>query len=327
MFFNKKNLFFSWVTFLASGSAWTEGVYWQEFETLKKDPAYVLVFDRNLLPGAREVAKSIVNGQYAAYPSVLRWMTLKDGAMLVHAKSMPKLYDYVSALCHERNIKPMLILILPDEGNSDIVSNEGMIMLGHDVLRECTDEELEAVIAREIGRVEHRQVSAIRALDWVCIGLLFYLYQRNALTGMQALLAWYFICPGHLLGEKLEWEADNFACKELNKSKGLMRFFQRLQDKEDKANNHFAMVREMIENGQGNEIDSWVEMRAYEFERFYYKVATFYKWLYETPYGLRPSPAERIKNAQRIVDQQENGEPQEQYEKRGRVVGQAVPVK
>jgi len=102
-----------------------------------------------------------------------------------------------------------------------------------------------------------------------------------------------------------EWESDNFACEKLKKTKGLMRFFERVQYKEDKSNAHFDMVDAMIKENEKNGQDGSVAMMASQFERFYYKAGKFYRWLYESQYGSSPSPAERIENAKRIAEQQE----------------------
>lgn len=310
MVFNQKNLAFVFVTFLLSSSTWADDKYWQEFEKVKQDPDYALIFDRTILQGAREVAKAIHNekkaGASAAAFNAYRWFTLRNGVIVLDANAMPRLHEYVQTLCRERDIAVFTILVIPEEGYIDVWGGAGFILLGYDVLRECTDEEIEAVIAREIAHIEYDHSPKIGALNWAYLGLMYYLYHRNILTGMQALLIPSFVWPSHLIGAKFEWEADNFACEKLKKTKGLLRFFQRLQYKEDKAKAQFDMVDAIINENEENGLDGSLAMMSSQSERFYYKASKLYRWFYETPYGLRPSPADRIANAKRIAEQQEN---------------------
>lgn len=315
MIFSKKTL--ALVLFGASFvgmTALAESTYLQEYKMLEKDPLYAMIFDRNIVLDAREVAKAIANAKNLKGASLMYRPHIGiQGGIVVNGETMPTLYGYVNALSKERNIETPTVMIIPQENffnafsSMNIWSGGAAVFLGENILQECSDGEIEAVIAREIGHVEYNHGKKLCFLDTAYLCALCYLYQQNVLTGMQGTLLYLLVRSSFFIGKKFEREADNFACLQAKKAKELMLFCKRLEYKEAKENMNFDMVFSIIDENDF-ELDQYGQAEAgveYFSARIYHSLRKYFKWLYsETPYGVRPTPAERIANAQRIVEQQ-----------------------
>ena len=314
MFLGKKNLIFllfgwSFVCMTALG----KDIYWREFQALKKNPSYAMIFDSDMSPLAQVGAREIENiKKVDQWSRLVRPVIGMAGAIIVDKNTMPALYAYVDTLCKSTRIETPIVAVIAHKGifnafASKILENSGTIVLSHDLLKECPDEEVEGVIAHEIGHIKYNHINKCLALNCVRLLALSQLYRYSVLTGFKCFLAYVF-APYLLVGKKFEWEADNFACKDALKAKGLIHFFERVQYKEEKLDHDLDKLEAVIAQTAPTvkpeaQVEMWTTYRV--LQKFNSMIKSLV-WLYhETPLGAHPRTALRIENAKRIMKEQE----------------------
>lgn len=110
-----------------------------------------------------------------------------------------------------------------------------------------------------------------------------------------------------LIGKRLEWEADNFACQQAGRGEGLIAFFEEHERKMAKPDADLELIRAQLENDSAG-----IEASDLNDLKWRYYIATWGRswdkalmWLYHnTPLGQHPSNEARIANAKRILAEQ-----------------------
>lgn len=299
---------------IAQMPAFAESTYWQEFKAFKENPAYSLVFDKDASVWTRILSKDIHNAKRVGYWSrFIRPLIDGTHGIVVTEETMPTLYSYVDTLCKNNGIETPIVVVTWYKGFWNAMAEKlfmasGAIIVGQDLLKECSDETIEGIIAHEIGHVKHNHSNKLLAVGLTeSIARYVILSKVYKLNFNQYFLVNLFmpsVLTPLLIGKRFEWEADNFACEQAGKAEGLIAFFEKLECKMAKPDADLEMIRAQLENDHEGITASDLSDLQW---RYYFATCgrswdKAWMWLYHnTPYGPHPSNEARIENAKRIL--------------------------
>jgi len=294
------------------------GVYKQEFEALKERKPIVFS-DRDPFVNSSlvKIQKDIENYKELRFIQRLaRFPMFAMDGYVVTAESMPKLYSYVETMCANQGIKMPTIFVSTKKGFFNAAAakffmSSGGIIVGHDLILDSSDQELEAIVAHEIGHIKHNHVNKILLVkvSATCVLLgLFTKFLKKNLTVVHhlALAQLSSLLTSLIIGKKFEKEADKFACHEMCKEEGLIEFFENLLKKEAQQDKDFDDTYILLKESKSSiEFSDYLGLHFnYYFAKSGHKLNKAYKWLYyHTPFGQHPSCQERIKSARRYKKQ------------------------
>lgn len=314
------------------------GTYKQEFESLKNSDQYAVIFNKDYSLNVRTLRTSIENAKGEIKPTTLSKMISQDG-LIITPSNMPKLYSYIATLCNTHNIAIPVILITTSNEMynafaSKIFWSKGIVVIGKELLLDVSDETLEAVLAHELGHIKHNHVNkslAILTTTLIASAVAaHYIVERyfkenkqlalvdipflhiplmtiKVNTEQEILLAQImaFIATSFIINKKFEKEADQFACQDANKAKGLITFFEGLQQKTNDETNAWITTKNILSSSKET-------IQKAEYNKLWYKyyinkaakgLSDAIIWTYyNTPFGPHPSPEARIKAAQQYLE-------------------------
>lgn len=213
-----------------------------------------------------------------------------DDLIIVTDKTMPTLYNYVSSLAQEAKIvMPLVFISLKNFSISSrkILTFKGSIVIGQQLLHDVSDEELEALVARQIGHIK------------------YYHTNKKAVVNGIALIC--FIIPiipilsSLLVSKRFAKQADMFASEVAKKANGLIKYYERLKAKEQLEMAEYDEVFKMLTENAAN-----IPMLSYLILTISYyltKTERCIEEIYNT--FAYPSHQERIDTAKKYLTQQE----------------------
>lgn len=294
------------ITFAVSGSQ----DYLNELKLLKKSVGYKNVFDLESNQDLRKIRRDINN--YQQMDSIERSLysvLLAQDTFAITEKTMPKLFSYIKDICEKSNIKVPTIFITSTEGilnafATKLFATKGAILITQKIIKQSTDEELEAIVAHEIGHIKHNHVNKTIALNLLAniaahqIANKILGENRSWLANIATYMAGSLV-TSFLISKRFEKQADAFACS-LNKEKGIIGFFEKIEKRHDKNNQDFVDVRkELSDNKAKLSFGDNLKLNA----RYYTalisnKINNAFRAIYHhTPLGAHPSPKYRINKA------------------------------
>ena len=312
----------SLITFVAVAQVKSEelNVYQQDLKDWKETKRYELVFDEDANESLRGIQADIENYKELTYlQRLLRFAVMGQGVVIVTPETMPHLYNYVQGICTQEGLPVPTIFITTSKGifnafAQKLFASVGAILIGQKLLNEVSQDELEAVIAHEIGHIKYNHVNKALLLSlatYISFKALFeYLIDDKgvfAAVKKECLsICLSDIATSLIINKKFEKQADEFAYKTMNKGKGLIEFFENLQEKEQKNDAAFDNTYDLLKENKP-------EIRSSDYMNLmmrYYLAKTgqlfnkAYRWVYHnTPFGPHPSPQARIKAAQDFIHQ------------------------
>jgi len=155
-----------------------------------------------------------------------------DDLIIVTDETMPALYNYVSSLSKEAKIViPFLFISLKNCSISSrkILTFRSSVVIGQQLLHDVSDEELEALVAQQIGHIK------------------YYHTNKKALVNGIALIG--FIVPALsslLVSKRFAKQADMFASEVAGKANGLIKFYKRLKEKDQLRMAEYDEVFKML---------------------------------------------------------------------------------
>lgn len=107
---------------------------------------------------------------------------LFSGSIQTVDSELPKLHQFVENLCKKNNIDKPFIVVPPNKNDINaaackIFRENGVIFIFPELINSTNDEELEAVIAHEIGHIKHNHINKILAFQIptiVCTAIAFH---------------------------------------------------------------------------------------------------------------------------------------------------------
>lgn len=128
---------------------------------------------------------------------------------------------------------------------------------------------------------------------------------RNVLRGIYGILLFKNLLTALLVGKSFEKQADRFAYETMGKGEGIIKFFERLQRKEQKADDAFDITSNHLLNNRSQlPFGKYVGMNmAYYLAKGGHKIGKAFHWLYHnTPLGAHPAHSKRIKAAKEYLE-------------------------
>lgn len=116
------------------------------------------------------------------YKNILsNWQKENYGSVYTVADDLPMLHKFVEDICNKNNISKPFIVIPPFEGvtnaaSGKLFSENGVLFIFPGMLNNTNDEELEAIIAHEIGHIKFNHVNkdlAIAIPTFICSTVAF----------------------------------------------------------------------------------------------------------------------------------------------------------
>lgn len=201
-----------------------------------------------------------------------------------------------------------------------LFKSSGAIIIGKELLMEVTDDELEAIVAHEIGHIRHNHFNKILMTSVAIAGMVHYstnkmlkttsilgnpdvLLNKKVESFYKQLIVPNLLTPiigSLLINKRFEKEADSFAYK-TGKASGLAKFFQNAQKKEQAQEEAFVETKEILEE-QASKL-SWFDRydlkNRYSNAVLFHKISKAFSWLYHNTFlGAHPSHEVRVKAAQ-----------------------------
>ncbi len=238
--------------------------------------------------------------------------------IIVTSKNMPVLYNYVDSISKKAEIAtPVIFVSLKKDFfksfSRKILTFTGSIVIGQELLQNLSDEELEAVVAQEIGHIKYNHTNKTFLLHATALGSFMYAVKMllkskkpgclvgdmNVLVSESVKILVVPALASLLVSKRFAKQADLFA-SEAGKSNGLINFYERLQARDQLRDEEFDAI---IESLQKNSAE--IPMLLYAgFFIFYYvaKAEDYVAKIYNK--FAYPSHQERIEAAKEYLQQQ-----------------------
>lgn len=246
--------------------------------------------------------------------------------IIVTSENMPALYNYVDSISKKSNIAtPVVFVSLKKDFfksfSRKVLMFTGSIVIGQELLQNLSDEELEAVVAQEIGHIKYNHSNKSFLLQAAALGSFMYFVVNKmsskaknldlSTVNLQSVganllcneLVKIFVVPALvslLVSKRFAQQVDLFA-SEVGKSNGLINFYERLQTRDQLRVEEFDAISDSLQKNAAE-----MPMLLYAgFCIFYYMAKTedyvagiYNKFAY-------PSHQERIAAAQQYLASQE----------------------
>lgn len=289
--------------------------YKEELKQLKKKQDYEIIFDKEAHLVLRYIAQEVENSKkLSRFQRFVRSSFLSLDTVVVTAQTMPKLYSYVHSVAQANGIKTPTVFVTKDKWffnamAEKLLISSGAIVLGQKLVYEVSDEEIEAVVAHEIGHIYGNHSNKHMAAHLGTSALIYLCLPPLPVQAriMPSLIAGRFL-SSLMIGKQFEREADEFACENQGQARGIIKYFQRLIEKEKKQENDFKDVSQNIsKNSRHFYLDEYFLINLkYYLARGSFKIDRMFTWFYHnTIFGSHPPHQERIDSAQKYLDKNE----------------------
>lgn len=292
-------------------------IYRQELEECMHSPKYKAIFNKDMPESIKCLQRNIeIYKKVGFWERLIKCVFISLDVMLVTPESLPKLYAYIEGICKQEDMKVPTIFITRKKNffnaaAQKLLTSSGAIVIGKRIILETSDEELEAIVAHEIGHIKYNHVNKQLFTQLATFLTSYfimdtYFHSPNKLD--YSLLA-AIVMPMILINKSHEKEADRFAY-ENNKAHGIIKFFTNLQEKEKAQDNEFNRTYDLIQNAQQDVslYDYYLHLiPAYYLAKCGHILGKAFKWIYwNTPVGPHPSNKSRIIIAEKYLEKQKS---------------------
>lgn len=278
--------------------------YKDELKAFEKSTSHAMVFDEDAHGGLKQLRRDI-----EAYPKLSAFQRSILAALeivLVSDETMPTLHGYIKTVCKDNKITMPTVFIATNKGFFNALAlrlfwGTGIVIIGKKIIDEASQEELEGVLAHELGHIKYDHGTkkfAIFIGSYVGAAVVAHAYVRNNILRE---LGPSFAAPlitSLIVNKRFEREADEFAYKIVGKGKGLAQFFKALEKKEDKREKEFGDTYAMLQDHKDNLqfFDYAGLLIRYYLARGSHKIGNAFQWIYHNTFlGDHPSHKDRIK--------------------------------
>lgn len=296
--------------------------YYKEWKAFKYSPAFKTTFD-NESPVCTIQRDIEIFKQLSLMQRLVRFVFLRLDVVIATPQTMPTLYKYVDTLCKKNGVETPTIFLNRGKGffNAAAVKflmSSGGIIIGRKLLKETTDNELEAVIAHEIGHIKYNHTNKGIGLT-LAVSIAYYMAKKLVRTKpeldptqamVQEAYERFLVDPriialltAFIINKRFEKEADQFAF-ENDKAEGLSSFCELSIEKRKMADDSFDETYELLQHNSSHldfigNVDLWFR---YYWGKIGHMIHNADKWIYyNTPVGAHPSPEKRIEAAQKYL--------------------------
>ena len=284
--------------------------YKQELNAFETNPRYKDIFDEEIHSSLQSIQTDIETyKQISFFQRAIRFMFFTLDVVVVTPVTMPRLYSFIDAICKDKGIETPTIFIAKNRGflnaaASKLLISSGAIVIGKKLIHDCSDKEIEAIAAHELGHIVYNHVNKgilLSALSYYAIKWSKqYLcnYSDNNFDWNAYYLATFM--TGCATSKRFEREADHFACEATGTGEGIVAFFERLKDKEQAEEKCFDTTYRLVQ-------ESYPEITYSDYCRLMFRyylaktghlIGKGFQWIADnTPLGSHPSHDERIETA------------------------------
>lgn len=285
-------------------------VYKQELKNFKTSEKYKDIFDTKLPEYVKYIDINIEKYKNTDWKQRVLSFTEFFNPIVITKKSMPKLYNFIEETCKKSNIKTPTVLLTTKKGLFNAMAMKfftsmGCIIIGQDIILESSSDEVEAVLAHEIGHIKHNHVNKNLAINLA--GLIASQIILNKLELKNSLIRYYLVLKlssiSTLFSKYFEKQADQFAFEQ-GKAKGIKKFFKKLQNQWDQVDIKLANSKEKIRNASNKvgTFNYYKLMLQYYCAKGYRSYSKALKWLNDnTLLGSHPSHKERVQAAREYM--------------------------
>lgn len=304
-------------------------VYQQELKAFQSMPQYKTVFDEGAHGGLRTLQADVENYKELSFLQRLaRYPVSLFSPIVVTSATMPKLYGFIDDLCKKQGIAKPTVYLTFDEGFFNafafkILKSTGAILIGKKLLLETSDQELEAIIAHEIGHIKYNHVNktllikagsyaaAVYIADDLMGKILPSLCKEHspmqyALVKTMLILDMVNIFSALIINKRFEKQADEFAYKEVNHGPGLIEFFEHLEQKEKTCDDDFVNTHLLIKENKPKiaTFDYYSLLARYYVSKGFHQLNKASEWVYHNTFlGAHPSNEARIEAIKKHLQQ------------------------
>lgn len=314
------------VASLTAVSADTHGVYYHELKSLKADPETRIMFDKDAHQGLSQIQRDLIMFKNMTdFQQFVNTLFLALDVVVVTHETMPLLYSYVDSICVKAGIATPTVFItrhnwLFNAMAQKLFMSNGGILIGQKLIKELSDDALEAFLAHEVGHIKYNHANKELSLFAVEMTFLIMLcYKLGILSDInfsdkKALIKkciQFFICdqitsflPALIINKRFEKEADEFAYKTNDKGPGLVEFLELLLKKDQLREEDFVFMYELLQENK-----SKISLFQYYSLMMNYYVAyagqlytnAYMTMYHETFMGAHPSHEARIAAARKYM--------------------------
>ena len=136
-----------------------QGVYYGELKALKARPDSKMIFDKDADGDLRKIHRDIpIYKNLSFFHQLIRRGCLGFDVIIVTYDTMPSLYGYIESICKLANVAVPTIFITRKEVffnafAQKLLMSTGAFVIGQKLLKESSDQEVEAIVAHEIGHI------------------------------------------------------------------------------------------------------------------------------------------------------------------------------
>jgi len=174
--------------------------------------------------------------------------------IIVTSETMPALYNYVESIAKKAKISTPVVFVSLKKGffkafSRKILMFTGSVVIGQELLHDVSDEELEALVAQQIGHIKYHHTNKMFLLKAAAACCVYYALNKDMGLYNNRLLKWFIIpaLSSLIVSKRFEKHADMFACNGAGKSNGLIKFYERLQEKDKVRAAEFGVLSHVIQ--------------------------------------------------------------------------------
>lgn len=301
-----------------------ENIYKKELIAFEQSAEHKIIFDNKAPLGLPSIHRDIENyKELTQFQRFVRCMFYLFDPVVVTAKTMPKLYAYIENLCQKNNVTMPTVFISTQKdffnaAAQKLLTSSGAIIIGKDIIDETTDQQVEAIIAHEIGHIKHNHVNKILGL-LLATGLGVKIIQDYFLNKssqslpnkgvMEAFADSYLkmfllsTIVNIIINKRFEKEADQFAF-ENGKAEGVAGVFEYMLQNEQDRNNKFDITYDAIQESKSQMYtgDHLGLLGNYYAAKAIHLMRKGLLWFYgHTPFGPHPCHEDRIAAAKEYL--------------------------
>lgn len=321
-----------------------KSIYCQEFEGLKSQPPYSVIFsddsdDANSNQALMETKRTYNEQEKEKYltpfQKIMRPELSAKNLVVIPPTAMPSLYAYINGICKQHGMSmPFIGVILHRQVEPRIyyyaaasknAMGPGIIIINPEFFK-YSHKAFEAAIAHELGHIKYNHENKqffISVLSLVAAGQIANLYLVSpsdsstskfikiiAALGCCALIDTKWLIP--LIARQFEKQADEFAYKDCDKAEGLIEFLsphaeseRKLRDLQLRIDEHF---KEVYQEEQ-RKLPLVSRIKNMTLGLMQYSIETIdYSlfWLLEKKPSRHPSPEDRVKAVREYLAMQQD---------------------
>jgi hypothetical protein len=189
------------------------------------------------------------------FEGILQLDLLHFDPVIVSSDTMPQLHSYIHQASEKLGVINKPVVLLAQQNGFGIYSRKalffkGTLVIGKNLLRDVSDEELEALIVRELSSITHNHTNKKWFLHCAILGILYTLLKDNTVKNNPWIC---YVVPllltRYVLSKKFENQVDLESSLQGNEE-GLITYYKQLENKERLRDKNFNCTYDSIQKSR-----------------------------------------------------------------------------